>query len=1792
MRPCNNLINTPPTLGSKGSEKATEGRHPLGFLLSGPGAIRSGRQSPPGGPDSASRFPRRYTLPFIALLAALTLGLLFLLPGGLLQAQDNGPIMYAENGTDPVATFTAVDPEGDAVNWMLAGADLDDFTIVGGVLAFAAPPDFEAPADTGGNNTYEVTITASDGTDNSDAEDVAIQVTNVDEPGTVTLSTLQPQVEVELTATLSDSDVMVDGTLTWMWFRGSSVIAGAVGATYTPMPGDVGSILKAKATYMDGEDAENDKTAEAASVHAVRAKPETNIAPAFPTQGTAGTAQTREVAENTPSGRNIGAPVVASDSGDVLTYSIDATDDQTFDIDRATGQLKTQAPLNADSGGTTSYGVTVTATDPFGAMAMAEVTITVTGVDEDPSITTDMAKTAISFVENVGIGTPLDTYGATDPEGLAISWDVSGPDAGKFEISEEDGALTFEAQPNFETPEDSNGDNVYEVTVVASDPARNSDELDVRVTVTNVAELGEITFSSRQPKVGAALTATLTDADGSITDLKWQWSSSESQREDAFEDATSDTYTPVAADVQDTLTVTATYRDGSLAAEAAAITLAQAHTATVAPDTDNKAPRFLDDDEVITSVERTIAENTAADMAIGEAVEASDPMPAGTTLGADELTYTLGGADAASFDINDGTGQLMTKAALDHETKQSYTVTVTATDPGGLSATVTVTIEVAPLNEAPVIDGEAPEEYAENGRTPVVTFTASDPERATIIWTLTGVDAADFTIVGGVLAFAAPPDFEAPADTGGNNIYGVTVNASDGTNSDTEDVDIEVTNVDEPGTVTLSTLQPQVGVELTATLSDSDVASGTPTWMWFRGSSVIVNAINPEYTPVTGDVGSKLKAKATYRDAEDAEKDKNAEGSSARSVRSVPASGNTVPAFPDQNPSTPTAETAQTREVAENTPSGRNIGARVIANDPGDVLTYSIDATAERTFDIDRATGQLKTQAPLNAEGPASYTVTVTATDPFGIADTAAVTITVTDVDEDPSITTTAEADTAISFNEDTEAVPAIISTALRTYEATDPEGLVISWDVSGPDAGKFEISGGALTFGEQPNFETPRDSNGDNIYEVTVVASDPARNSDALDVRVTVTDEAEVGTITFSSRQPKVGAALTATLTDPDGSITDLEWQWSKGESDIADETSDTYTPVADDVPDMLMVTATYRDGSLAAEAEDLMLPSDTTLAVAPDTDNKAPRFLDGDEVVTTVERNVEENTEANTDIGAVVMASDPALATQLTPDVLTYTLGGVDAASFAINDEDGQLQTKAALDHETKQSYTVTVTATDPGGLSATVTVTIEVTNENEAPEIMRGGLAISGMSSIDYAENGMGAVGRTYMATGPDAAMATWTLGGDDAGDFMFSGGMLTFRSSPDYENPMDADMDNVYMVTIMADDGTYMDTHDVMVMVTNVDEMGEVTLWAGMDALTMAPQVGDTITGAVMDPDGNPGDMPPIAMDTTINDVTWQWSRTMDTADMSSWMDIEDATGAAYMVTADDVGYYLRVMATYTDAVGTDMAMEYSPATMMVTTMMTVPMFESETGTRVVAENTAADTGIGDPVTATDADGDTLIYTLGGTDAASFGIGSTTGQLMTKAALDYEAKASYEVTVTATDPGDLSDSIDVTITVTNVDEIGTVSGPESKDYMENGMEAVGTYTVTGGSMSDMAALTLMGDDAGDFMINGGMLTFNDAPDFEAPADADGDNTYMVTVMASAGGEMDTQDVMVRVTNVVEMDTEVGDTLLDRYDDNKNGQIDRPEVLAAIRDFVFNQTIERDDVVDVIRLFVFGR
>ena len=77
------------------------------------------------------------------------------------------------------------------------------------------------------------------------------------------------------------------------------------------------------------------------------------------------------------------------------------------------------------------------------------------------------------------------------------------------------------------------------------------------------------------------------------------------------------------------------------------------------------------------------------------------------------------------------------------------------------------------------------------------------------------------------------------------------------------------------------------------------------------------------------------------------------------------------------------------------------------------------------------------------------------------------------------------------------------------------------------------------------------------------------------------------------------------------------------------------------------------------------------------------------------------------------------------------------------------------------------VTVTATDSDGLSASIDVTITVTDVDEAPEIIVGGLAISGPSRASYAEDRTDLQVATYTLAGPKSDSGRWTLSGDDAG-----------------------------------------------------------------------------------------------------------------------------------------------------------------------------------------------------------------------------------------------------------------------------------------------------------------------------------------------------------------------------------------------------------------------------------------
>ena len=276
------------------------------------------------------------------------------------------------------------------------------------------------------------------------------------------------------------------------------------------------------------------------------------------------------------------------------------------------------------------------------------------------------------------------------------------------------------------------------------------------------------------------------------------------------------------------------------------------------------------------------------------------------------------------------------------------------------------------------------------------------------------------------------------------------------------DLTITVTNADEPGVVTLNWLQPEVGTEITATLTDPDnpdsddpVTGVSYTWTvskvadpdietsfhWNTATGTTSNA-DATYTPTgvriapaTGttvvDEGRYLRVTVGYTDELSANKE--AVVKSMLPVRAEVSTG--AAQSPADNGSPDFEDDKDTRSVLESLAVGSAVGDpfRAIEPDPEDVLTYSIHAVANDAtntndtesedvnfFYIDNlddngditGTGQIKVKVPLNFEGEldanggadGKYSVIVRATDPSGETDDITVTITAENVNESPSV--------------------------------------------------------------------------------------------------------------------------------------------------------------------------------------------------------------------------------------------------------------------------------------------------------------------------------------------------------------------------------------------------------------------------------------------------------------------------------------------------------------------------------------------------------------------------------------------------------------------------------------------------------------------------------------------------------------------------------------------------------------------------------------------------------------------
>ena len=1510
-----------------------------------------------------------------------------------------------------------------------------------------------------------------------------INVTDVEETGKVTWTvapggSANPNTDIRLqqfqpgallTATVSDPDGGATAT-GWKWYRGSAVISGETEDTYDVVSGDVGNRIRVEATFTDanGGAAETRSFTSENPVQEFR-RPADNMVPAF-----ASTDVTRRVEENSTG--NVGGPVTATDgNGDKLTYTISGTDTtfnhdgngdtpniDRFKIDPATGQLMTAVKLDYETAD--DYEVTVIATDSAGnnvagtvQAVNTTVTINVIDVDEKPTFDTGSIAAGVVPAQTEGMtGIDSDTSSpdsvdpttlvASDPEDENVTLSLMGNDAGSFELGADGDTgngvsqvLSFKAKTDYEMPGDSNSDNVYEVTVRASDGTMHADRVLIIKVINDAAEGGKVTVTPADAVVGVELTASLAHMEGGVAasgqtaNEMWRWQRAQASGGQTCADVTSwtnidnaekDAYTPVSDDLS-----TATTPAGCLRAMvtynyqfAAAETEASSDGTEVLVSQENQPPKFKEGTRTFRVVMEDVAANDEDDSTADSTVADTDdnvgsPIVAKDANG-DTPTYTLSGAGASKFRVRSD-GQLEVKAKLDHETNASHTVTLMANDESGTSnatASITVTIYVTDVDEAPTIKDRADStaqgmrtvDYREMSTGSVARFTASDPEGARpIVWSLPGAavigtdvtenDVADQDLFkidqSGVLSFKTPRSYEDDSGSGSGNIeaknYQVVVQASDGNNNGLFELTVAVTDVEETGKVTWTVApngsanpntdirlqQFQPGALLTATVSDPDGEAAANEWKWYRGSTRITTAdANDEtYTVVADDEGNRIRVEATFTDANGGAAETRS-FTSENPVQAVRPSGdNMAPAF---------ASTTVTRRVEEN--SKGNVGGPVTATDGNDdKLTYTLlDGDDNDLFKIDMGTGQLMVgdDTEIDYEDANntddSYTVTVIATDSSGAAtsgDTnATVTINVINVDEKPTFDTgsiaagvvPAQTEGMTGIDSDTSSPDSVDPTAIV---ASDPDGKKVTLSLMGADMASFELGADGetgngvsqvLSFKAKTDYEMPGDSNSDNVYEVTVRALDGTMHADRVLIIKVINNADEGGKVTVTPADAVVGVELTATLAHMEGGVSasgqtaNEMWQWQKSaelngtqvcdaatdyNTNIANATKATYTPASTDEGMCLRAMATYN----YQFADDTTMASSDGTEVLASQANQAPKFKEGRSTFRVVAENVMANADDDALDNNAESATDnvgsPIVAEDANGDTPTYTLSGAGASKFRVR-SDGQLEVKAKLDHETNASHTVTLMANDESGTSnatASITVTIYVTDMDEKPVIMvvpteNQAPMFPSTSTTRIIPEGQSSgrpIGAAVTATdlNPGDSL-TYTLEGTDAASFSIHSRTGQLRTS----DPLVRDTKSSYMVTVKATDRDGLsDTITVTITVTEMQEqMGEVTLWDGTDPLTTPPQVGDTITGLVVDPDGGE------------NVTAWEWARTkddMDNRDMDSWMVITGATDAPYMVTAGDDGYYLRVMATYTDAVGTDTAMVYSMPTMMVGAM---------------------------------------------------------------------------------------------------------------------------------------------------------------------------------------------------------------------------------------------------------------
>ena len=488
---------------------------------------------------------------------------------------------------------------------------------------------------------------------------------------------------------------------------------------------------------------------------------------------------------------------------------------------------------------------------------------------------------------------------------------------------------------------------------------------------------------------------------------------------------------------------------------------------------------------------------------------------------------------------------------------------------------------------------------------------------------------------------------------------------------------------------------------------------------------------------------------------------------------------------------------------------------------------------------------------------------------------------------------------------------------------------------------------------------------------------------------------------------------------------------------------------------------------------------------------------------------------------------------------EAVTWSItGGDDQGQFTIDANTGAITFDPAPDFEnpvdanTDNNYLVTVTATDADNNTSTQTLTVTVLDLDDTAPVITGpsGAAGDATSAISVNEE------QTTVTTFTANEAVTWSItGGDDQGQFTIDAntGAITFDPAPDFENPVDANTDNNYLVTVTATDAdNNTSTQTLTVTVLDLDDTAPVITGpsgAAGDA-TSAISVNEEQTT--------------VTTFTANEAVTWS----ITGGDDQGQFTIDANTGA---ITFDPAPDFENPVDANTDndylvtVTATDADNNTSTQTLTVTVLDlddTAPVITGPSGAAGDATSAISVNEEQTTVTTFTANEAVTWSITGGDDQGQFTIDANTGAITFDPAPDFENPVDtgednvYVVEVTAVDKAGNTSTQTLTVTVLDLDDTAPVITGINIDQniitvLENNSSIISlsaneevAWTIPGGSDAALLSISTKGE-----------LRFINSPDYENPVDINTDNDYELIIRATdLAGNFAKLNLIVRVIN----------------------------------------------------------